>query len=192
MKKALLSFGLLALVAGASVSIQSCNKIKDEIAKHIDAFTFTQAALTYDIPVLADQASWESGFETYTINVNEIIKEEAGVDFDIDNISTIKIKEINIHLQNADAENNWTNFEQVEAWANTDKGMAAGKNDLYGKVTTFTPYDDVKITVDQNINFKDYLNGDATVVTYKIKTKAIDGTNHPLTAKVTVSYEFKP
>ena len=196
MKRALLSLGLLALVAGTTVSFQSCNKIKDEILKHIDAFTWTQADLTYEIPVLPSTDIYQSPMDTFTLNIDQIIKDNAGIDFSIDDISTIKIKEITLKLDQTDDENNWTNFSMIEAWANTDKGIADNKGWLHGTATIANTeeakYSEKVIHVSDDINFKDYLNGGPTLARFYVKVQPVTATNHPMTLKFSVRYEFQP
>jgi hypothetical protein len=195
MKKVLYSLGLVAIVAGAAVSFQSCNKIKDEIKKNIDPIDYSQPSVTFNVPVVTTTAPFQ-GFDTATINMDQIIKDEAGVDFSINDISTITINKVVLHLAGADATNNWTNFSDAGAYLNTDKGIAAGKNNILATVTVpdvvSNQYNDVVITGDNNLNLKDYFNGGNTKVYVLYAANARRQTTHPLTMTATLTYTIKP
>ncbi|HRO41481.1 MAG TPA: hypothetical protein PL009_01510 [Flavipsychrobacter sp.] len=193
MKKLILSFGLLALVAGASFSLQSCNKIKDEIAKQIDPFNFTEQDITYDVPVLTMSGTFVAN-DTDNININQMIKDEAGVDFNIDNVSSIKIKKITLSILNADNENNWTNAEAVAAGFQTKTGNANGKqiqiwarniNDV--EAERFAD----QVIEPNDVNLKDYFNGSGEEVYYHISATARRATNKQLNVNAKIEYEVK-
>jgi len=193
MKKVLITLGLIALVGGSSVSFFSCNKIKDEIAKQLDPFNFEEQNITYDLPVLTATGTFTTE-ETSNININQMIKDEAGVDFDIDDVSSIKIKKITLTLLDATNESNWTNVESATVVMQTKTGKANGKPTLIASETIedvesarFTP-----VVIEPNdINLKEYFNGDGEEVTYYLSGVARRPTDKTLKINAVIEYEIK-
>lgn len=193
MKKAAVAFALFGLISGASLSFQSCNKIKDEIAKQIDPFNFSSQSVTYTVPILTN-TSEQSASETVNININELVKENAGIDISIDNVTGIKVKSITMNIENADTENNWTNFDFVKATVQTATGSSHGKAPI--SWTKNIPDDAAQAFMPQvlqpadGINLKDYFVGDGENVTYTINVKARRATTKALTVNAVVEYEI--
>ncbi|HTN45896.1 MAG TPA: hypothetical protein VL098_06070 [Flavipsychrobacter sp.] len=192
MKKLLFS---LALVAGGAVLLPSCKKIIDEIKKNINPFEHT-VDLTYTIPTLMQGQTYNADEQTYILNVNDVINDNTeGLDVDIDDISSIKINKIVLTLENADAENNWTNLQTATAGVNSDKGRTAGKADIESTITVpdaeAERYTDKTFTFADH-NLKDYLNGGDTKIYYSISAKARRAVTKELTIKAKIEYSFKP
>jgi hypothetical protein len=194
MKKALLSLSLLAAVAVGTVSFQSCNKIKDEIAKHFDPFNATPSTVTFTIPVVVGDNF--SQYDSSVVNIDQIIHDNAGMDFSIDNISEINLSKVTISLSNADDENNWTNFSDATVLLSTDKSNAAGKSSLVAMTSIpdqeSAKYSDQVLTATNPINLKEYFNGGNTTVYYLISANARRNTTHELTATMAIEYTLKP
>jgi hypothetical protein len=194
MKKALLSLTLLAAVVAGSFSFQSCNKIKDEIAKHLDPFNASPSTVTFTIPVVAGDNF--SQYDSSVVNIDQIIHDNAGMDFSINNISEIDLSKITISLTDADEQNNWTNFSDATVLLSTDKSNAAGKTALVAMASIpdqeSAKYADQVLTATNPINLKDYFNGGNTTVYYLISANARRNTTHELTATMTIEYTLKP
>lgn len=187
-----------ALAIGALACFPSCNKVKDEILKNIDPFTYAQEHVTFEIPAqpIVLPLEFTTPEQTETIYINQIIKDNSGLNVNIDDFSYIKLKDATLKLMNGDAANNWTNIEYIEAQANTDKGLNTGKAWLVTRLDI--PNDPAVKYSDKTLSFpdenlKDYVNGDeATVVHYKWKVKPRLGTTINLNVDATIRYEFKP
>jgi hypothetical protein len=126
MKKALYSLGLLALVAGTTVTFQSCNKIKEEIAKQINPINFSQQNVTLTIPAVSAD-SVNSNHVNVPIDIEQLIKDNApsGSEAAYNLVKTIKIKKITLTIvEGQSATNNWTNFEGIFFIANTTLGIS--------------------------------------------------------------------
>lgn len=195
MKKFFFAFGFISLAA--ALSFQSCDKIKDEIVSHIDPFTYSQTGASFDIPAqpILLPLEYNSPEQTEFININQVIKDNAGLDLNINDFSYIKLIDATFHLTNGTEDANWTNIDYAEVQANTDKGLNAGKPWLVANISIpndpSQKYSDKMLTFpDQNL--KDYLDGDGTVVHYKFKIKPRAGTATDMHVEAIVRYEFKP
>lgn len=193
MKKALLSLSFLATIAAASFSIQSCNKIKDEIIKNIDPFNFTEQDITYGVPPITTTTTFSTR-DSGTININQQIKDNAGVDIDINKVSSIKIKKITLTILNADEENNWTNLETITAGFQTKTGTQNGKQEqLWTKniadvaAEKYVP----QVIEPADVNLKEYFNGDRETVYYIVSAKARRATTKELNVNAVIEYEVK-
>ncbi len=194
MKKALYSLALLAMTAGTVVYTSSCNKIKDEIASHLKAFSFTAATVEYTVPVVTNTQTYTET-QSVSININQIIKDESGVNFDIDDISKITIKKVTLKVIDGDAANNWTNFEYAKLKFNSSKGKANNKPDLESTVTIADVESERfsdKVFTFGDVNVMDYVNGDETTLEYTIEAKARRATTKGTKIEATVEYSFVP
>jgi hypothetical protein len=196
--KVLYSVGLLALIAGTTISFQSCNKIKDELAKQIPDISFDGESATFTVPVMtATGTSSFIGWDTSTVvNINEVIEENAaGLGYSIDNFSTIKIDKITLHLSGTDESNNWTNFESAGAYFATDKSRANGKPDVMKTVEiadiAANQNKDVELSL-TDTNLKDYFNGGDTRIYVLYSATPRRSTTHPMTVTATVKYTLIP
>lgn len=191
MKKLLFS---LMLIGGGAIAITSCNKIKDQILKNLNPFT-----KTFDVSFVVNPISgtdYNSGIQTQVININQLIKDNAGgLDVDIDNISEIKAKKVTLKLQDGDDANNWTNLQDIGFVFNTDKSISNSKPTLIWGFNVddlaSLKYSDIEI-IPNDLNLKDYFNGDATNVNYVLQATARRPTTKPLNIIATVEYDFKP
>lgn len=193
MKKLLLS---LLIVSGSAALFTSCNKIVDEIKKNINAFNYTAPDVTYSLPTIPEGEEYKSEDQTYDLNINQIIAENVSeLNVTLDDISQISINKITLRMEDADEENNWTNFESATVKANTDKGKTEGKADL--TATTFIEDVDSekyteKVIAFADHNLKDYVNGEGTKVTYSISAKARRAITKEVKIIATIQYSFKP
>lgn len=194
MKKNLFSFGLL--LGAAALSFQSCDSIKDKVKTNITPFNFTQPEVTFEVPIVASTQNYAPGPQTYVININQIIKDNAkGFEIDIDDITKIAFNKVTLQLLDGTEQSNWTNFEYAVVVFNTDKGKAAGKPDLFslGGIEDISTekYKD-QVAEFNDINLKEYFNGGNTTINYTIDTKARRSTNKILKIKATIEYTFIP
>lgn len=192
MKKSL----LLAVLATGVLFNASCDKVKDKIKANINPFNYDQPEFSGSIPIVATAQVYRSGDQTYVININQIITDNAGgVNINIDNISKITLQKVVLKLENGDDNNNWTNFEYAASVFNTDKGRNAGKPELYSLVgiddLLTERFTDKEITF-SDVNLKEYFNGTNTTVYYKIETKARRATTKELMVKAILTYKIEP
>ncbi len=193
MKRSLLSFALCALVSGTLFTVQSCNKIKDEIVKQIDPISFTRQDISYTVPGITTTAEFSTN-DTGNININQLIKDETGIDVNINKVSSIRIKKITLELKNADEENNWTNAEYIITGFQSKTGIQKGKQQLSWKKDIEDVESQkyaVQVIEPEHTNLKDYFNGDGEEVYYLISVKARRETKKELVMNATVEYEVK-
>lgn len=172
----------LALLAGSLVTNSSCKKLKDKL---FQAFTTNETTIDFTIPVITDttqKTQW--GNITNNFNVDSIIKAETSGAFSLSNVKSIKITQLKMELTNADAGNNFANFQQ--GWAElsssnkpTPVTINTGLNpDVFSESWTLPTVADV--------NVKDYMS--ASTLTYTISAKARRTTSKVLNAKLKVKY----
>lgn len=194
MKKILLLAGMVGLGTVAA-SLQSCDKVKEEIVNHLDPFTYSQSDISFEAPPMPLTMEYTSPEETEVLNINEIIRKNSGLNVDIDNFSSITLQDATLHLKNGTNNANWTNMEYAEIQVNTDKGLNAGKDWITANVTI--PDDASERFTDKtlefpNVNLKEYLNGEGTVLHYRFKIKPRRPTLTSMQFDVTIRYSFKP
>lgn len=192
MKKALVFLALI--LATSSTILPSCNKIKDEIVSNLDPFIY-YSNVSFEIPTLLAPFEYTTPEQTEMININSIIRENAGINLNISNFNSIALKDITLHLNNGTPVTNWTNFEYIEVQANTDKGIDAARPWLHSNVaianTEAERFTD-KTLVFENENLKDYVDGEATIVHYRFKAKTRSAVITPMQIDAAIRYEFKP
>lgn len=195
MKKSLLTLAILIFSFWLSGPLQSCNKIKDAIAKNLGSFSWTQASMTFDVPVVSSTSQFAQ-YDTVVVNIDQVIHDNAGTSFSINDISKITINQIILHLNNADANNNWTNFSTASSIIATSKSNANGKSALIDSYSISdipaNQYNDIVLNGNSNVNIKDYFDGSATSVYYLVSAQARRATTIPLNVTVTVTYSFTP
>jgi hypothetical protein len=200
MKRALLSLGLLAIVAGATVSFQSCNKIKDEIMKNIDPFNFSQQSfeLTID-PVNAD--SINTGVVTTNINLQDSINKyvPSGLSLLVSSVKEVRLVKVTVSpVSGFTAENNFTNVSDVAAMFNTNIGL----NKQLWPVGIWTQIADNAASQFQPLvfdytqskpNIKEYFStSGATEVKYYLKGKLRRPITQQMKVNVSVEYQIVP
>ena len=196
MKKVLYSVGLLALVAGTTVMVQSCNKIKDEIAKQIDPFNFNHQNINLTVPEITSTMTYSSsGIDTADIDLDKIIKDNAGQNFGINNVQSLIIEKITVSILNHDANNNLSNFDTAKVYINSDQGIADKKNDIFvGAWVNSTTYDpanqSLTITGDPNLQMMDYLKGKKVYYWFRVRAKKV--TTKPLDINIKIDYKLQP
>jgi hypothetical protein len=177
-------------------TLSSCNNVKEEIINVLPPFTYTQTGIAFDIPPvpIVVPEPIPTPEQIISININQLIKDNAGINYNINNISSIKIKNVSLHLTNPDANNNWTNFESAELFFNTEKGISENKPWISGSL--FIPdvdsvrFTDKVVTI-SDVNLKTYLYGDADVIHYKALIKNRKTTSTTLHTEVSIKFEFK-
>ena len=178
----------------AFVSLSSCEKIKNEIVSNIDPFLYSSVT-SFEIPALAAPFEYTAPEQTETIHINDIIKDNAGLNLNINNFSSIALKDIRLHLKNGTNADNWADFEYLNVEANTDKGISAGKPWLKSSISipnNATERFSDKMLVFVNANIKDYIDGEATTVHFRLSAKTRSVITNPMQIDATIDYEFKP
>jgi len=194
MKKILLFAGMIGLGTVAA-SLQSCDKVKEEIINHIDPFTYSQSNISFEAPPMPLTVEYNSPEETEPLDINQIIKKNSGLNVDIDNFSSITLQDATLHLKNGTNDANWTNIEYAEIEINTDKGLDAGKDWITADVSI--PDDPGERLTDKilkfpNVNLKEYLDGEGTILHYRFKIKPRRPTLTSMQFDVILRYSFKP
>lgn len=188
---------MLVLFIGMNI-FQSCNKVKDAIISQIDPFNYSLNDVSFDIPAqpIALPLEYDTPEQTESVNINQVIHDNSGIGFNINDFSSIMLKDATLHLTNGTASSNWTNIEFAEVQANTDKGLNAGKPWLIANLnipsSASEQFSDKTLTFDNNVNLKDYVDGNGTVIHYKFRIKPRLGTTDVMHVVATVRLEFKP
>lgn len=171
-----------ALTLGLLMFTTSCDKLKDKL---FQAFTTNGVEQDFVIPII-NTTTGQVDFGTIRdqFNIDSIIKAESGGAFSLNDIKKVTITEAKLILLNADADNNFQNFE--EGWLNfntntnpTTVEIATGLNpDVYSEQWLLPPL--------TGVNLKDYLNG--SELNYFVAGKARKVTTKALNCKLKVKF----
>lgn len=190
MKQALqITFGIAILAA----SLQSCDKVKSAI-KTPDV-TFTGASADIIIPATSDTtASGTIGSGSVKYNIDSMIKAQTGGVVTYKSISSVKITKVYLTLNDADANNNFGNFQVAGASFNTDaKNGALQPYDvayIENNPATFANTLDLPL-LSKDTNLKDYFASNSTVnFAYILTGKLRHATKKDLHCHVEVTYDI--
>lgn len=194
MKKTILS--LLFIGSAATFSLTSCDELKDKVKDLMPAFTHS-SKVTITLPDSIPSGSAGEIEQMSDFNINEILQEGAGDGHSLDDVNSIMLKTVTLHLvdSTADEQNNWTNFANASMSMNTEKGKSGGKPALSQSVTIADTeaekLTDKVLTFAEN-NLKDYVDAGATKAIYSFTATARRDVSKPLTIIATIEYSFKP
>ncbi len=107
------------------VTISSCKKVVDQFFSPIDVNMPSFQLIIPPVPIVAAS---EVSLASYTIhfNLDSAIKANTRGIFGVSTISSIKVKQMNLELTNADQQNNFANFEtaRIGLLSNTSPSAA--------------------------------------------------------------------
>lgn len=139
-RKYILALSLL-LVIGTS-----CNKI---IKALLQSFTFN-APITVSIPVMPVVGSTDTiWLPTFNFNVDSLIKGQTGNSYDLNLVDDVQIEDMQLTLNNTDANNNISNFSAINILTQTKTGASWGNTQF---VSNNTVPDVNASTLDMNMN----------------------------------------
>lgn len=181
MKKTIRILSLLGLLC--AVGFTSCNKIKDGL---FPAFAVQTDEVTVNIPVMV-AAVESSTSSTVSFNLDSTIRVNTANTFGVDNVSSIKVKDITVFLTNSDALNDLSNFEKVRLLFSsntvTTPAIVASADIPNSKATS------INIPASNGPELKEYLKGNQ--LTHTVYLKARRTTTKPLNVAVSVTLSFK-
>lgn len=170
------------LTAGLAFTTTGCEAVKDAL---FQAFSARGIEETFTIPVISDTTlKVDFGTLKDEFNIDSIIKAETGGQFSLADIKKITVEEAKLTLLDADADNNFANFQEGWLTFNTNSNptpveIATGLNpDVYSEVWFLPPL--------TGVNLKDYMSG--TELNYVVAGKARRATTKPLTCKLSVKF----
>lgn len=135
---------LLALVILATGT--ACNKIIKAI---LQSFTFN-APITVSIPVMPVVGSTDTiWLPTFNFNVDSLIKVQTGNSYDLNLVDDVQIEDMQLTLNNTDANNNISNFSAINILTQTNAGGSWGNTQF---VSSNTVPDVNASTLDMNMN----------------------------------------
>ncbi len=189
MKARKLFFAISALLT-TTIIFSSCDKLKDKL---FEAFLTQAADVSLTIPVV-NSTTQEGKVETlsFYINVDSIIKANTGGLFSLNSVSTVEIETADMTINNADAANNFANFEYGILLFNTWNPQTQDWNRVLGVAR-----DDIKdsfaanmsLNLVQDVNLKDHMIGTKAVYFYTYKARRI--TNKALNCTLRVKFKIE-
>lgn len=181
MRKTILALSLLGGFCAAGLT--SCNKIKDSL---FPAFTVQLDEVTTTIPILLEGVE-SSTSSTVSFNLDSTIKANTSNVFGVDDLSSVKVKDLTVSLNNSDALNDLSNFESASIGfsSNTVSTPAIVANTTIPDKPAAT----INIPASGGPELKEYLKGNQ--LTYTVTTLARRTTTKPLQAAVSVTLSVK-
>ncbi len=183
MKKIVILF-IVTLIFFAA--LPSCKKLIKAVFGGTDV---NVPAFQVNIPTVIAVTSYEIPIGSFSINFNldSTVKANTAGVFGANDVNSVKVKQVNINITNADSLNNLANFEsaRVTLQSNSNNNPVELFNitfpDAYASTYSYTPTNSPELLP--------YLKG--TSITYNIYGKMRRITNKPLTMVVSVILRAK-
>lgn len=174
----------LALVALLfALGFAACKKIKESLFPAFDA-DIQNVSLTIPITLAGAEASSTA---TVAFSLDSVIKQYTSNTFGFNSVSSVKVKDATVFLENADDQNDVSNFQNVSL------KFASNTNTTPVEVLSASipdsPATDANIPATNSPELKSYLNG--TQLTYIISGTARRSTTKELNATVAVTLSVK-
>jgi hypothetical protein len=174
------------LCCGLLLTTGGCKKLKSQL---FQAFTTGSISQDIDIPIVGDTNTFtDRGSIIHNFNMDSLIKAESGGTFGLNDISKITVNEAKLVVKNADAGNNFANFEKGRLRFNTNAGgtptvdIATGLNpDIYSETWIMPSI--------ASVNLKDYLKG--TQLNYTLALKARRATSKILNCTLNIKFHVE-
>ncbi len=181
MKAKLCVFSLMA--AFVAVSFAACNKIKSEL---FPSFDTDISEVTVTVPATAAGVE-ATASNTVSFNLDSAIKAYTRSTFSINNLSSVKVKDISIFVLNPDSENDASNFESISLKISSSTNSTPA---LVASAAIPNSYStSVNIDAANGPELKEYLRGNN--LTYAITGKTRRAVTKPLTLTVLVTLSIK-
>lgn len=202
MKRARFSLGLLLLLTGITITLNSCDKVKDIIKGNIDPFNFSQQSFVVVLnpsdlqgDSIKTQVSRNNVDLQATINANL----PSGITLKASDISQIKLNRITVAPESGfNAQNNFTNLANLAVLFNTNVGLSKQlfPVGLFAEVPNTQANETQPLVFDytaSNTNLKDYFNlSGNTEVIHGISGKVRRPITQQMQVRVTVEYTIVP
>jgi len=179
MKKTLLT----TLACGFLLAFSSCDKIEEAIQQDV---SITPNTVTFSIDKI-NTTTTVTNMDSVTVNLNldSLVKKNAS-GFGAANIKSIKLKSFSIVLDNADNDNNFANFESINAQIQATGQSPVELVSVSNNPDTYSNTLSLKLS-NGGLDLKQYLSG---TFKYKIQGKARRVTTKVLKATATAKYTF--
>jgi len=180
--KQLTLLSLTAIVV-AVFSLQSCTKIGSLLQYDIP---MQSGSVTITIPPTSNTSAAFNGTGSNSVNIDSVIKANTAGMLGINNITSVKLTGATMTLQNADANNNFANFQSCFAsfTSNSDGApyqvSVANNSDLYATSIT--------LPVDTTAELKNYMAG--SNFTYTAGGQLRTPTTESLTCTITFTFNI--
>lgn len=169
---------LLSIATFITVAV-SCKKIASSIFGGFD----TTVDFQLSIPAVPFVSPFEVplGQFQYTFNLDSIVKAKTGGNFGAEDVSSIKVKEFNINISDADPQNNLANFQSVRVTIHSNTNNTPAE--LFA-VTFPDTYASSFKTAGNNNELLSYLKG--SNITYSMFGRNRRTTSKPLSILLSV------
>ena len=176
----------------ATISLQSCDKVKDAV-KTPD-ISFSGASTDVVIPATSDTLN-ETTMNTVEVsyNIDSMVKATSGGTVSYSSIKTVKITKMTLTLNDADASNNFGNFITAAGKFNTNANGGTLPTYTVANITN-NPATNVSTLdmplVDKDKDLKQYFGSGTVVFKYALTGKLRHATTKELHCHVEVSYNI--
>ncbi len=169
------------VVFAITISFTACKKIVAAVFKGMDV---SVPEMQFTIPAIFGVAPGEIplGSYPYKFNLDSVVRANTGGAFGAGSVTSIKVKQVNINVSNADQLNNLANFEtaRITIQSNTNNNPVEFFSVIFADVfaSAYTSPNP------SNVELLSYLKG--TDIVYKIYAKNRRTTSKPLDFKISV------
>jgi hypothetical protein len=188
MKKYLL-IALGALSVGM-LSLQSCTKLEDAVAKGKNGDVSMDDTLTINIPPITS-TSTQYATGTFEMDIDSFISANntSGLTIDLSKVDTFKVTSCSLTIQNPTTADNFQDFELSGLYFNTNvNSTQATIGEIANNPDTYSSY--LILPTDPTLNLKTYLNDGKVTFNYFLGVKARRNTATTLHVYVHVTYDF--
>jgi len=176
----LLSF--MAIVV-AVFSLQSCTKIGTMLQYDIP---MQSGSVTITIPPTSNTAASLNGSGSNSINIDSIIKANTAGLLGVNNITSVKLTSATMNLQNADANNNFANFQSCFASFTSNSDGSPYQLSITNNPDAFAS--SLSLPVDTTAELKNYITGSSFTYTAGGQLRA--ATTQSLTCNITFTFNI--
>lgn len=172
-------FLIILTITTLITAVVSCKKIASSIFGGFDTTVDFQLSL----PVVPIVSPFELplGQFHYTFNLDSIVKAKTAGSFGAEDVTSIKVKEFNINITDADAQNNLANFQSVRVTIHSNTNNTPAE--LFA-VTFPDTYATTFSTAGNNAELLSYLKG--SNITYTMYGRNRRTTSKPLNVIISV------
>jgi len=188
MKKNWLRLGFATIALGALTFAQSCS-VSEVVNYVFPGFTYNADAVEFTIPIVDSAGTTFASFDSVKVELNleDALRENTNGNISISDADKIYIESVRLDLTDADNENNWANFTDVNMMMASNTATTVVE---MAKATIPDTYDEsIDGTVDQSVSMKEYVKGNT--IYYVIYGKSRRATNKELHGKAYVSFRVE-
>lgn len=176
MKKQVL---ILLTIVTSLTAVVSCKKIASSIFGGFDTTVDFQLSIP-PVPIVLP-GEFSLGQFQYTFNLDSLVKAKTAGTFGAEDVTSIKVKEFNINITDADPQNNLANFQSVRVTIHSNTNSTPAE--LFA-VTFPDTYAASFKTTGSDVELISYLRG--SVITYTMYGRNRRTTSKPLNVIISV------